>query len=44
MLAELQAVLHTRTEHDFQEAFKKWQKRWERCIGTGGDYFESNGQ
>jgi hypothetical protein len=24
--AELQAVLNTLTEHDFQDAFKQWQK------------------
>jgi hypothetical protein len=27
--AESQAVLNTHTEHNFQDAFKKWQKRWE---------------
>jgi hypothetical protein len=25
--AELRVVLNTLTEHDFQNAFKKWQKR-----------------
>jgi hypothetical protein len=25
---ESQAVLNILTEHDFQDAFKKWQKRW----------------
>jgi hypothetical protein len=30
--AESQAVLNTLTEHDFQDAFVKWEKRWERCI------------
>jgi hypothetical protein len=30
--AELQAVLNTLTEHDFQDSFKNWQKRWKRCI------------
>jgi hypothetical protein len=25
-------VLITLREHDFQDAFKKWQKHWERCI------------
>jgi hypothetical protein len=25
--AELQMVLNTLAEHDFQDAFKKWQKR-----------------
>jgi hypothetical protein len=41
--AESQAVLNTFTEHDFQNAFKKWQKRWERCIHAEGDYFEGDG-
>jgi hypothetical protein len=26
--AESQAVLNTLTEHDFQDAFRKWQKSW----------------
>jgi hypothetical protein len=33
--AELQVVFNTLTEYteyDFQDAFEKWQKRWERCI------------
>jgi hypothetical protein len=34
------AVLNTFTEHNFQHAFKKWQKRWERCIREKGNYFE----
>jgi hypothetical protein len=37
--AESQAILNT-TQRDFQDAFKKWQKRWERCIRAEGDYFE----
>jgi hypothetical protein len=42
--AESQAVLNTLTEHGFQDAFKKWQKRWERCnILAEEDYFEGNG-
>jgi hypothetical protein len=28
--AKWQAVLNTFTEHDFQDAFTKWQKRWEQ--------------
>jgi hypothetical protein len=28
--AESQAVLNTLIEHNFQDAFKKWQKHWER--------------
>jgi hypothetical protein len=34
--AELQSVLTIFTEHDLQEAFKKWQKHWERCICPEG--------
>jgi hypothetical protein len=41
--AESQAVLNTLTEHDFQDAFKKRQKHWERCILAEGDYFEGDG-
>jgi hypothetical protein len=41
--AESQAVLNTLTEHDFQDAYKKWQKRWEQCIRPEGHYFEGDG-
>jgi hypothetical protein len=40
---ESQAVLNTHTEHDFQDAVKKWQERWERCVRAEGDYFEGGG-
>jgi hypothetical protein len=43
MEAESQTVLNTLTEHDFQDAFKKWQKRWEWCIRAEGDYFKGDG-
>jgi hypothetical protein len=36
----IEAVLNTLTEHDFQEAFKKWRKRLERRIRAEGNYFE----
>jgi transposase len=26
----------------FQKSFEGWKKRWERCIQSGGDYFESD--
>jgi hypothetical protein len=29
--AESQAKLNSLTEQEFQVAFKKWQKLWERC-------------
>jgi hypothetical protein len=41
--AESQAVLNTLTEHDFQDAFKKLQKRWKRCIHVDGDYLDGDG-
>jgi hypothetical protein len=37
--AESQAVLNTLTEHDFQDAFGRWPKCWERCIRAEEDYF-----
>jgi hypothetical protein len=36
-------VLNAHTEHDFQDAFAKWQKGWERCIRGEGYYFQSDG-
>jgi len=26
----------------FQKAFQSWQKRWERCVASEGNYFEGN--
>jgi hypothetical protein len=43
MDAESQAEMNTLKGRDFQDAFKKWQKRWQRCIGAEGDYFEGDG-
>jgi hypothetical protein len=37
--AESQVVLNTLTDHDFQDAFKKWQRCWEQCIHSEEDYF-----
>jgi hypothetical protein len=34
-----QAVLNTLTKHDFLDAFKIRQKRWDQCILAEGDYF-----
>jgi histone-lysine N-methyltransferase SETMAR len=41
--AESQAVPNTLTEHDFQDALKKWQKHWEQCIHAEEGYFEGDG-
>jgi hypothetical protein len=40
--SELQAMLNTLTEHNFQDTFKKWQKLWERWMDIAGDYFGSD--
>jgi len=26
----------------FQKAFQSWQKRWERCVASEGNYFEGD--
>ena len=41
--AETQKVLNTLTEKDFQEAFQNWRRRWDRCLHSGGNYFEGDG-
>jgi hypothetical protein len=41
--AKSQAVLNTLTEHNFQDAFTKRQKRCKWCISLEGDHFESRG-
>jgi hypothetical protein len=33
--AESSRVLDTLTEKDFQEAFQKWRRRWDRCLHAG---------
>jgi hypothetical protein len=29
-------------QNTFQDAFQNWKKRWERCIKSGGEYFEGD--
>jgi hypothetical protein len=43
--AESQAVLNTLTLTltPFQDALRKWQKRWELYIRAEGDYIEGDG-
>jgi len=40
--AESQAVLNTLRENDFQECFKNWQRHWDHCQASEGDYFEGD--
>jgi len=34
------AQLKTLTKEDFQNCFRKWQERWDKCVRSGGEYFE----
>ena len=40
--AQLPAVLNTLRENDFQECFKNWKRRWDRCQASEGDYSEGD--
>jgi len=39
---ESQNELGKRREQDFQHAFQKWQRLWDRCVAAQGDYFEGD--
>jgi hypothetical protein len=42
--AKSQAMMNILTKQDFQNAFRKWKKSWERCIRVPeGEYFEEDG-
>jgi hypothetical protein len=41
--AESPRLLDTLTEKDFQEAFQKWRRRWDRCLHAGENYFGGDG-
>ena len=34
--------LRTVLQNTFQDVFQKWKKRWEQCIKSGGECFESD--
>jgi hypothetical protein len=38
-----QRMLESLTEKDFQGAFQKWRRQWDRCLHAGGNYFEGDG-
>jgi hypothetical protein len=38
-----QRVFDTLTQKDFQEAFQKRRRRWDRCLHAGKNYFEGDG-
>jgi hypothetical protein len=35
--AESPRVFDNVTEKEFQEAFQKWRRRWDRCLHAGGN-------
>jgi transposase len=37
-LEDLRAI----PKNAFQDCFRKWKKRWERCINSQGEYFEGD--
>lgn len=37
-----QRQLRTISQNEFQGAFQQWQKRWERCVASRGEYFEGD--
>lgn len=40
--SELQNVLDSLTENNFQGGFQKWQERRDKYIAADGDYFEGD--
>jgi len=36
------AQLKTLTNEGFQNCFRKWQERWDKCVQSGGMYFEGD--
>jgi hypothetical protein len=41
--AESQDVMKMLTQNDFQECFRSWKSRWDRCINAERDYFKGDG-
>jgi hypothetical protein len=41
--AESPGVFDILTEKNFQDAFQKWRRRWDRCLHAGGNYLEDDG-
>jgi hypothetical protein len=41
--AESQDLMKMLTQNDFQQCFRSWKSRWDRCINAEGDYFEGDG-
>ena len=40
--AESKKALEANPEIEFNKCFDNWKKRWQKCIISGGDYFEED--
>jgi hypothetical protein len=40
---ESKAVLDSSKENYFHGVFEAWNRRWDRCVRSHGDYFEGDG-
>lgn len=40
--AEAMRALKEIPEEDFQDSFRKWKKRWKKCVKVGVEYFEGD--
>jgi hypothetical protein len=39
---ETTKLLNELTKEDMQHCFQEWEKRWTKCILSGGEYFEGD--
>ena len=42
MIEDMTKVIDTQTQEDFDGALEKLLERYNKCIGSGGDYFEGD--
>jgi hypothetical protein len=40
---ELQDMMKSLTQNDFQQCFQSWKSHWDRFINAEGNYFEGDG-
>jgi hypothetical protein len=41
-VSDIQRALDSIKQNDFHGSFEAWKKRWDRCIRSQGDHFESS--
>jgi hypothetical protein len=46
MIEEIEEIslwdLHAIPQNAIEDMFQNWNKRWEQCINSGGEYFEGD--